>query len=131
VLRVLRATQLAMAINWNVSTSQVACCHTLSTDPMYTGEDAGADHCLFLSRLPIVNTARGRHIPHSLALHDIRLTPTYGTLHNRLREHRKLSVLEFYLPSRLLHRTPQFILLTLGKTIQDLWERPKCHLHET
>ena len=63
MLRVLRATQLAMAINWNVSTSQVACCHTLSTDQMYTGEDAGADHCLFLSRVTHCQYRQGEAHP--------------------------------------------------------------------
>ena len=85
----------------------------------------------FFQGYPLSIPPGGSTSPHSLELHGIRLTPTYGTPHNRLREHRKQSVLEFYLPSRLLHHTPQFILLTSGKTIQDRWERPTCHLHET
>jgi hypothetical protein len=54
-----------------------------------------------------VNTARGEHIP-PLSLHnDIRLAPMYGTPHTRLWEHRKQSVFEFYLPSRLPLHSPQ------------------------
>jgi hypothetical protein len=70
--------------------------------------------------------------PHSLALTTSDLHLCMGPHSMRmLWEHRKQSVSEFYLPSRLLPHSPQFTLLTLGKTRQDLWERPKRHLHET
>ena len=65
--------------------------------------------------------ARGSSSPHSLALSTSDLHLCMGPTQEAVEyEYRKLSVPEFYLPSRLFPHSPKFTLLTLGTTIQNV-----------